>query len=123
MTARRRRVLVVEDEALVAMLLEDMLTDFGCQLLGPAANVETAFELVAAGGIDFALLDVNLGGATSFGVAGALRDLGVPFAFVTGYGRAGVRFDFREAPVLSKPIDEAELARVLGVRRRELCTA
>jgi CheY-like chemotaxis protein len=107
---------VVEDESLVAILLEDMLGDLGCAVVGPAANVTEALALVHRGEVDFALLDVNLGdGATSFVVADHLRACGVPFAFVTGYGVEGVRPDLRYCPVVSKPIDVSVLARVLGV--------
>jgi CheY-like chemotaxis protein len=109
-----RRVLVVEDESLVAMLLEDILADCGCEVIGPAANVADALSLVDAGGVDLAVLDVNLGaGATSFPVADALKALAVPFIFVTGYGAGGVRADLRDAPVIPKPIDIAALQRVV----------
>jgi CheY-like chemotaxis protein len=108
-------VLLVEDESLVAMVLEDMLADFGCEVVGPSANVAEALALAERGGFDLALLDVNLGdGATSFPVADRLRAMGVPFAFVTGYGVDGVRPDLRDAPVLSKPIEMAVLARILA---------
>jgi len=114
MAGRVRRILVVEDESLVAMLLEDVLTDLGCTIAGPAANAAEALALVARGGLDYALLNVNLGhGATSFAVADALKAMGVPFAFVTGYGIEGVRPDLRDAPVISKPVDVAALAKLL----------
>ncbi len=107
------RVLVVEDETLVAMLIEDMLGDLGCQVVGPAANVEEALDLAAAGGIDCAVLDVNLAGRSVFPVADRLRELGVPFAFATGYGDAGLRAADQGSPVLQKPFREADLAQVL----------
>jgi CheY-like chemotaxis protein len=107
---------VLEDESLVAILLEDLLTDLGCEVVGPAASIREALRLADLGGIDFALLDVNLGGeARSFEVAERLRAAGTPFAFVTGYGRDGVRADLRDAPVLTKPVDATALARALGV--------
>ncbi|HEY1750923.1 MAG TPA: response regulator [Caulobacteraceae bacterium] len=110
-----RRVLVVEDESLVAMLLEDVLGDLGCEVIGPAASVEQALALIAAGGFDFALLDVKLGAAaTSFPVADALRAAGVPFAFVTGYGAESLRPDLRDTPVIAKPIDPEAIAALLA---------
>jgi CheY-like chemotaxis protein len=108
------RVLVVEDEALVAMLVEDMLTDLGCIVVGPMADIESALAVVDEAAIDCALLDVNLGGKPIFPVADALKAKGVPFAFASGYGEAGVREDHRGAPVLQKPFREADLAKALG---------
>jgi CheY-like chemotaxis protein len=112
------RVLVVEDESLVAMLVEDLLRDLGCEVVGPAATAAQAIALARGRSLDFALLDVNLGeGEDSFGVADLLRGRHVPFAFVTGYGERGVRPDLRDAPVISKPINPRVLERVLkGVR-------
>ena len=111
-----RGVLIVEDESMVAMLLEDLLADLGCQVVGAAATVAEAMRLANADGVDFALLDVNLGGdARSFAVADRLAARSVPFAFVTGYGVEGVRPDLRSAPVISKPVNIAALARALGL--------
>ncbi|HEX7759843.1 MAG TPA: response regulator [Caulobacteraceae bacterium] len=109
-----RRVLVVEDEAMVAMLIEDLLTDLGCVLAGSVSTAEEAMRLAMAQEFDLALLDVNLGdGETSFEVADLLRERTVPFAFLTGYGSGGVRADLRDAPILSKPVDPQELERLL----------
>ena len=80
------RVLIVEDEMMVSMLIEDMLSDLGCIVVGPAARLDEAIELVNAGGIDCAVLDVNLGGQPIFPLADLLREKGRPFAFATGYG-------------------------------------
>jgi CheY-like chemotaxis protein len=105
---------VVEDELFVAMLVEDLLGDLGCHVVGPAATSRDAVAAVEREAFDFALLDVNLGaGETSFPAADALKARGVPFAFVTGYGDQGVRPDLRDAPILSKPIDPRQLARVI----------
>jgi len=98
------RVLVVEDEGLVAMMLEDLLDDLGCELAGSVASVGAALAWIEAGGeADAALLDVNLGGEPVFPVAEALRARGVPFAFTTGYGE---NHDprFGDAILLGKPI-------------------
>ncbi|USQ95037.1 response regulator [Caulobacter sp. RL271] len=107
------KVLVVEDEALVSMLVEDMLTDLGCAIVGPAAEIEEALRLANSADIDAALLDVNLGGRPIFPVADALKARGVPFAFASGYGEAGLTEDHRGATVLQKPFREADLRRVL----------
>lgn len=107
------KVLVVEDEALVSMLVEDMLTDLGCTIVGPAAEIEEALRLAGSADIDAALLDVNLGGRPIFPVADALKARGVPFAFASGYGEAGLTEDHRGATVLQKPFREADLRRVL----------
>jgi CheY-like chemotaxis protein len=107
------KVLVVEDEALVSMLVEDMLTDLGCLIVGPAAEIEEALRLAGSADIDAALLDVNLGGRPIFPVADALKARGVPFAFASGYGEAGLTEDHKGATVLQKPFREADLRRVL----------
>jgi CheY-like chemotaxis protein len=111
------RVLVVEDEMMVSMLIEDMLSDLGCTVIGPAARLDEAMELAARGGIDCAVLDVNLGGQPIFPLADYLRQQGAPFAFATGYGDAGLREVDRGSPVLQKPFREGDLARVLGELR------
>ena len=83
-----RRILVIEDEMMVAMLLKDILVDLGCTVLGPAARVEQALAMIeAAGALDAAVLDINLNGQKSYPVADALAARGVPFIFATGYSR------------------------------------
>lgn len=96
------------------MLVEDLLGDLGCKVVGPASSAREAVSAAQHESVDFALLDVNLGdGETSFAAAEILRQRGVPFAFVTGYGDQGVRGDLRDAPILAKPIDPLHLARVI----------
>ncbi len=112
------RVFVAEDEALVSMLVEDMLTEIGCTVIGPAANLDEALALVADSVIDVALLDVNLAGKPVFPVADLLRARGVPYIFASGYGEAGVSEDHRGAPVLQKPFRESDLARILADFKR-----
>jgi CheY-like chemotaxis protein len=107
------KVLVVEDEMLVSMLVEDMLSDLGCTVVGPAAELDEAMTLAQTAEIDLALLDVNVGGKPVFPVADALKARGVPFAFASGYGEAGLSEDHRGAAVLQKPFREADLARAL----------
>lgn len=103
-----RRVLVVEDESLVAMLLETILEDMGCTPVGPASTVEEGLQLVADDApIDAALLDVNVAGRQIFPVAQALKDRNVPFVFSTGYGEGGLPDEWRGLPTLQKPFTEA----------------
>ncbi|HEY5071776.1 MAG TPA: response regulator [Caulobacteraceae bacterium] len=108
------RVLVVEDEAMIAMLVGDMLADLGCTVVGPAHCLDEALAVVGDGAeLDVALLDVNLGGQPVFALADALRARGVPVIFATGYGDAGLRDIDRAAPVLQKPFRGEDLARAL----------
>ncbi|HVN01147.1 MAG TPA: response regulator [Caulobacteraceae bacterium] len=111
---KRLRVMVVEDEGLIALMIEDMLEDLGCEVVLSAAGVGQALAWIEAGGeADAALLDVNLGGEAVFPVAEALARRGVPFAFTTGYGEAHDP-RFRGAPLLSKPIKPDRLEDVLA---------
>ena len=115
-----RRVLIVEDEALVAMLLETILEDIGCNPVGPVGTISEALEIVASDAvIDAALLDVNVAGHEVFPVAAALALKGVPFVFSTGYGAGGLGEAWRGHPTVQKPFSEAAicdaLRRSLGV--------
>jgi CheY-like chemotaxis protein len=107
------RVLVVEDELLVSMLVEDMLSDFGCKVVGPASDIDQALQLARDAGIDVAILDVNVSGRQSFPVADILKGRGLPFAFASGYGEAGVIDAHRGAPVLQKPFLQSDLEKAL----------
>jgi len=110
-----RRILVVEDEMMIAMLVEDMLLELGCAVVGPAHALAEGLDLArSATGLDAALLDVNLAGQPVFPLADALREMGVPAIFSTGYGDAGLREVDRGAPVLQKPFRAGDLARALG---------
>jgi CheY-like chemotaxis protein len=105
---------VVEDEAMVAMLIEDLLTELGCVVAGVATTADEAMDMVRSLEVDFALLDINLGeGETSFDVAAALGERRTPFAWLTGYGVRGVPPGFVTAPVLDKPIDPDLFAEVV----------
>ena len=99
------RVLVIEDEALVAMLLEDMILDTGHQVAATLVDLPTALAYVAdnAASFDAAILDVNLSGQPSFPLAEALAGAGKAFAFSTGYGRDGLPAAWKDRPLLSKP--------------------
>jgi CheY-like chemotaxis protein len=110
------RLFVVEDEALVAMMLEDMLLDMGCQVVDIAGSVREALSRVtiAFAKADGAVLDVNIGGEMVFPVADALAELGLPFVFVTGYGRNGIGDRYPGAPVLAKPYSARSLTHALA---------
>ena len=105
-----RRVLVIEDESLVAMLLETILEDMGCTVVGPESNIDDG--LIAAtteASLDAALLDVNVAGREVFPVAEVLRARGVPFVFSTGYGEAGLPEHWRGNPTIQKPFTEGAI--------------
>jgi CheY-like chemotaxis protein len=105
------KVLAVEDESLVAMQLEDMLFDFGCEVVGLAMRFSKALELAGSlPEIDFAVLDVNIGGDKVYPVAEALRARAVPIVFATGYGKAGVDPAWHDCPIVQKPYTSQELA-------------
>jgi CheY-like chemotaxis protein len=111
------RILVVEDEMTIALLIEDMLADLGHEVVGLEMRLGPALEAAAALEADFALLDVNLDGRMSFPVAERLEARDIPFAFVTGYGAAGVSPAFRDRPVLSKPFLLRDLAELIDRAR------
>jgi CheY-like chemotaxis protein len=107
------RVLLVEDEVLVAMMLEEILEEFGCEVVGPIGRIEAAKAAIEHDGLDCALLDINLRGQPVYPVAELLTEHAVPFGFVTGYGKSGVAEKFAACPVLQKPFSSGELADVL----------
>ena len=111
------RVLVVEDEAMVSMMLEDFLEDLGCVVVATASRLEEALQKAAELQIDVAVLDVNLAGKLSYPVAELLRSRGIPFLFATGYGTAGLPERLRDAPVLSKPYLRDQLAAALDAAK------
>lgn len=104
-----KRILVVEDEPLVSMLLQDELLEAGAQVVGPASSIAEALRLVerfeADGGIDAAVLDINISGEHVSPVADRLARLGVPFLFATGYGANCNMGGHGAAPKLEKPFD------------------
>ena len=99
---RGQCILVVEDEMLVMMMIEDMLTDLGYQVI-TASRVKKALNIAATATIDCAILDVNVDGATIFIVAQGLRRRGIPFVFSTGYTLDNLPAEYRDTPLLSKP--------------------
>ncbi len=111
-TLAGRRLLLVEDEAMVAMMVEDMLSELGCVVVGVAGTVSRGLALADDPDlrIDGAVLDINLGGETVYPVADALKARGVPFIFSTGYSTAGVKADYTNVPILAKPYQQDTLA-------------
>ena len=109
-----RRIFVVEDEFLIRMLLEDMLTDLGYDLVGVAGRVDEAAEMAQTKDFDLAILDVNLDGQDVYPVADLIGKRGLPFMFVTGYGGRGLPDNYRNRPTLQKPFQLDELKRMLA---------
>jgi DNA-binding response OmpR family regulator len=103
------RVLVVEDEFLVATLIEDMLVAAGCVVAGPIPRLSEALDAVGSGTFDAAVLDVNLGGDRVYPVADVLSRRNVPFVFVTGYSTGVLPCEYAERPRLCKPFKMADL--------------
>lgn len=108
------RVLLIEDEMMVAMLIEEALQELGCKVVGPISRLENAALTLDAERFDCALLDINLRGEVVYPVAEQLTRLGVPFGFVTGYGTADLDASFANRPVLHKPFAVDELVAVLA---------
>jgi CheY-like chemotaxis protein len=108
-----RRVFVIEDESMVMMLLQDMLEDIGCVVVGSASRIAEATEKARSLAFDVAILDVNLNGVRTFPVAAALAERGLGFVFATGYGTANLPPEFAGTPVLQKPFEQQELERAL----------
>ena len=111
--AAKRRILVVEDEMLIGMLLEDMLMDLGHEVAAIVPRLKDALAAVERETYDLAILDVHLHGESAFPVAEALIAKGVPFIFATGYGERGLPENYRGRPVLQKPFAKDDLERVL----------
>lgn len=108
-----KRVLVVEDELLVALMIEDFLSDLGCCTVGPFGDVPAALHAARTAPIDLAVLDVNLDGERVYPVAEALAARGIPFLFLSGYGEDAVPAEHREWRVCAKPFRGFELADML----------
>lgn len=115
MTSRKGRILIVEDEVIVALDFSDIVADLGYEVVGPALSLEQGLELAASNPIDCALLDVNLGsGATSEPIATILRAAGTRVAFVTAYTREQIAFARDDELVLHKPPHPTVLSDVLS---------
>lgn len=118
MTANRAggalRVLLVEDEPLIALMIEDMLVDLGLEVARAAATLAQAMRAAEEADVDLALLDINLKGEQSFPAAEILRRRGIPFLFVTGYGALGIHGTDFQTVVLQKPFASPELRAALA---------
>jgi len=108
-----KRILIIEDDPLIAMNLESSLIEAGCKILGSARTIEDASALIANADFDIALLDANLGGQPVDALAIALTKRNIPFAFVTGYGREALPHGFQGALVLEKPFSDSQVLRLL----------
>ena len=111
---RGLNVMVVEDEAIVSFMIEDMLLDHGCAAVWHASNVGEALAMLGERQPHVAVLDVNLGGELVFPVAQKLEEAKIPFVFATGYGRNGILHDWARHPIIHKPYDGHTLARALS---------
>lgn len=110
----KRRILVVEDEMLIGMLLEDMLSDMGYDVVAVVPRLKDALAAAERDNFDIAILDVHLHGENAFPVAEALIGKNIPFVFATGYGERGLPESYRSRPVLQKPFAKDDLERVLN---------
>jgi CheY-like chemotaxis protein len=108
------RVLVVEDEMMILMMIEGMLDDLGCESVTAAATIDQAIGLIDAQSFDVAMLDLNLNGDKTYPVADALAAHNVPFLFSTGYSDHGLKEGYDSRPVLKKPFQHQELAEMLS---------
>jgi CheY-like chemotaxis protein len=109
------KILVVEDNLLLAEVTKILLEDSGCRVVGPAGWLQRGLELAQGEPLDGAVLDINLHGEMSFAIAGVLQARGVPFIFVTGYeDRSIVPMAYRSAPRLDKPVPDEHLIEAMA---------
>ncbi|WP_062203196.1 response regulator [Aureimonas sp. AU12] len=109
------RVFAVEDESLVAMQLEDILEELGCEIVGMAMRVGRALEMLGAlRAVDVAVLDMNVAGEKVYPVAEYLRSRDIPIVFATGYGRNGIMEEWRDNPILQKPYTGDQVAEAIA---------
>lgn len=120
-TAGNLRVLVVEDEMSIVVMIEDTLLELGAEIVGPTAWLDTALELAREASIDLAVLDINIQGGNTYSVADILAERGIPFVFCSGYGDWALEERHRDRPRLTKPFSMGELSdrviELLGARR------
>ncbi|MFI4963960.1 MAG: response regulator [Caulobacterales bacterium] len=110
----KRRVLVVEDEYLIAMIIEEVLSELGCHVVGPEGALQPAMTLARDEPLDAAILDVTIRGGQVFPVAKILLERGVPFVLASGYGDWALPEALQNQPRLTKPFDSAELQRAMS---------
>jgi CheY-like chemotaxis protein len=116
---RKHRILVVEDEAMISMLLEDMVLDCGGEIVGPVARFDDALELAHKAEFGVAVLDLNLNGTLSYPIADVIRERGIPVIFATGYGANGLLDRFRDCPTLQKPFSQQDFAQAVAAACRK----
>jgi CheY-like chemotaxis protein len=113
-----KRVLLVEDEAMIGIMMRELLSEYGMFVVGPCCSLKEALAEASAE-FDAAFLDLNLGGELVYPVAASLAERGIPFVFVTGYGRESIDQGFEQVPILQKPVTrenlEKQLAGMLGL--------
>lgn len=107
------RILIVEDEAPIALQVEDMLVESDCDVVGPASRVGQALKLIDDEAVDAAVLDLNIAGDLVYPVADALEKRGLPYIFATGYGASSLTEPYRGRPVLQKPFSRRELLQAM----------
>ena len=112
-TPMTRRVLIVEDEMLIAMMLQDMISDAGLEVEGVASSLNAGIDLASKANFDLAILDVNLNGEEVYPVAEILQRRGIPFIFSTGYGAGGIRPGYAGTPQVVKPFQQNLLVAAL----------
>lgn len=111
--AQKCRVLVVEDEAAISILMEDMLADLGIEIVGPASRLDPALQLARGADLDAAIVDINIAGVQSYPVADVLPSRGVPVIFATGYGSSVLPECFKSCLILQKPFDQHRFSETL----------
>jgi CheY-like chemotaxis protein len=112
------QILIVEDESMVAMMIEDMLEDLGHKVIGTSGRMPDASKLVSNATADLAILDVNLNGEETYPLADSLAAKSIPFIFATGYGSSGIKAEWSGVPVLQKPFQARELAQAINLAIR-----
>ena len=113
--SKARRVLVVEDEPILAMNIEDMLTELGHLVTATATRIDKALSLAEGGEFNLAALDINLAGSNTFQVAAILRRRGIPFIFTSGYGADDLVDGYRRAHLLTKPFGLNDLEHMIAL--------
>lgn len=108
------KVFIVEDETMLAMLIELMLDDMGYATVFHASSLDDGIEYARAGDFDVAILDINIVGGNSFPIAAAIETRGIPFIFCSGYGRLGMPEPWTDHICVAKPFSSEQLEEVLG---------
>ena len=109
-----RRILVVEDDFLIASQFAGALANLGAEVVGPVGSLGKAIELAETADFDCALVDINLRGLDAYPVADILIRRGAPMAFVSGYDRSHIPERYKNVPLIQKPVDPSEVARALA---------